>query len=61
MNKETVAMAASSTASVAGSLNSWWLWVKADPSAHLVTMLTLALIASQLYWGWRKFFRGEQA
>ncbi|MCA8018065.1 hypothetical protein [Burkholderia metallica] len=58
MNKATITTAVSGGASVLGALNTWWMWFKADPSAHTIAILTGSLIASQLFWGWRKFFKG---
>jgi hypothetical protein len=56
MHKEVVAAATNGAASAAGVTSSWWLWL-IDPSmAHIVTVLTVILILSQLVWGWRKFF-----
>jgi hypothetical protein len=59
MHKEMIATAASGSASIVGTLSSWWLWLTDQNAAHVVTTLTVALIASQLFWGWRRFFRGE--
>ncbi|MDN7558233.1 hypothetical protein [Burkholderia orbicola] len=58
MHKETIASATSGAASGVGITNSVWLWLTADPAAHTITILTVLLIASQLFWGWRKFFKG---
>jgi hypothetical protein len=59
MHKEMAATATSGAASAIGAASSWWLWLTDQNAAHVVTVLTVALIASQLFWGWRKFFRGE--
>ncbi|MGG1943189.1 hypothetical protein AB1286_33145 [Trinickia sp. NRRL B-1857] len=56
MHKEMVAAATNGTASAVGVTSSWWLWLIDPNSAHIVTLLTVILILSQLVWGWRKFF-----
>lgn len=58
MHKETIAMAASGATSAAGVASSWWLWLIGHSGADVVTALTALLIASQLFWGWRKFLKG---
>lgn len=57
VNKEIAASAISAGTSVAGIANSWWLWLTNSNAAHVVTMLTILLIVSQLIWGWRRFFK----
>ncbi|GAB2885942.1 hypothetical protein GCM10027093_21260 [Paraburkholderia jirisanensis] len=57
MHKEIVSTTTNAATSAGGIASSWWLWLT-DPSlAHFVTILTAILIASQLFWGWRRFFR----
>jgi len=58
MNKQAMATAANVATSGAGVLNSAWLWFIADPAAHTLSILTGALVVSQLYWGWMKFLKG---
>lgn len=57
MHKEIIAAGTNSAASAVGITSSWWLWLSDPNSAHIVTVLTAALIISQLIWGWRKFFK----
>lgn len=57
MHKEVITSAASGTASAVGVASSWWLWLIDQNAAHIVSALTIALIISQLFWGWRKYFR----
>lgn len=59
MHKEMTATVASGVTSITGAASSWWLWLTDQTAAHIVTTLTVMLIASQLIWGWRKFFKGE--
>jgi hypothetical protein len=56
MHKELVTAATNGATSAAGIASSWWLWLVDPHSAHVVTVLTVALILSQLVWGWAKFF-----
>lgn len=58
MHKETVSITTSGAISGAGIANSLWLWLIADPASHSLSILTGLLIASQLFWGWRKFLKG---
>jgi hypothetical protein len=57
MHKEIIATATNAATSAAGVTSSWWLWLIDPNSAHVVTVLTVILILSQLIWGWRKFFK----
>lgn len=57
MHKEIVAAGMNGATSTASVISSWWLWLIGANSAHLVTVLTIVLILSQLVWGWRKFFK----
>ncbi|MDR7006094.1 hypothetical protein J2W46_002998 [Paraburkholderia strydomiana] len=57
MHKETIAASANGATSLAGIGSSWWLWLTDPNSAHVVSVLTMILILSQLVWGWRKFFK----
>jgi len=59
MHKEMIATTASGATSATGVASSAWLWLVDPNSAHIVTVLTVALIISQLIWGWRKFIKGE--
>lgn len=60
MHKE-ISTATSGVTSLTGVVSSWWLWLIDPNSAHIVTLLTGALIVSQLIWGWRRFFREKQS
>lgn len=60
MHKEMVSAATNLTASTGGIASSWWLWLIDPNSAHIVTILTILLILSQLVWGWRKFFKDSK-
>jgi hypothetical protein len=60
MHKEIISAATNGASSVGGVGVSWWLWLVDPNSAHIVTVLTVMLIISQLIWGWRKFFGGAQ-
>lgn len=58
MHKEMIATTASGATSATGVASSWWLWLVDPNLAHIVTVLTIILILSQLIWGWRKTLRG---
>ncbi|CAG4900881.1 hypothetical protein [Paraburkholderia saeva] len=60
MHKEIVGASTNGAISATGIGSSWWLWVTDPNSAHIVTILTVALIISQLIWGWRKFFKEKR-
>lgn len=57
MHKETIAAGTNGVSSLAGITSSWWLWLTDPNAAHVVTVLTIVLILSQLIWGWRKFLK----
>ncbi|MFM0300021.1 hypothetical protein PQQ99_07825 [Paraburkholderia sediminicola] len=61
MHKEMIATTTSGVTSATGVASSWWLWLVDPNSAHVVTMLTVLLIVSQLIWGWAKFLKGKQS
>lgn len=61
MHKEFISAGTNGAASVAGVASSWWLWLIDPNSAHIVTVLTVILILSQLVWGWRKFFKEQRS
>ncbi|MFM0020918.1 hypothetical protein [Paraburkholderia azotifigens] len=57
MHKEVISTSANGATSLAGITSSWWLWLTDPNAAHIVTVLTVILLLSQLVWGWRKFFK----
>jgi uncharacterized membrane protein len=42
-------------------VGNWWLWLANHELAWWVSLGTLLYIASQLFWGWMKYFRGGYA
>jgi hypothetical protein len=58
MHKEMIVTTANGATSATGIASSWWLWLVDPNSAHIVTVLTVLLILSQLVWGWSKYFAG---
>lgn len=35
----------------------WWLWLSNHELAWWVSLFTMVYIASQLFWGWVKYFK----
>lgn len=44
-----------------GLVSSFWLWLSGHDAAWFIALLTGALIASQLYWGWARWMRERRA
>jgi hypothetical protein len=59
MNQTTIAKATNAASGPAGILSSFWLWVSGHDAAWWIAILTAMLLASQLYWGWARWFREE--
>ena len=57
MHKDVLTAGTNLATSASGIASSCWLWLTDPNAAHIVTLLTVILILSQLIWGWRKFFK----
>jgi hypothetical protein len=59
MNRETMASAVMAASTPTGAGCSLWLWLSGHDAAWYIAILTGVLLASQLFWGWARWFRGE--